>query len=249
MILRRVIEHFRKQEWTAIFLDFIIVVVGVFVGLQVNNWNEARKDRALESAYLAGIAADLESDIDEIDEIARIARVRFAALGFLLTEADGKPLPDGFESARGRIEIEPAPPFAPEETGTAGIVLFQLTTLEGHRLAYETMINAGGVGLIRDTGLLRQIQGYYAVAQSIRDFEDDVKISSLDLVRAQQAAGLAAIDETPAPALAAAFADNPSLLAAAKNYWLYTNRHLKLMGDLREIAVALLDRIEGESKP
>jgi hypothetical protein len=42
MILRRVIKHFREQEWTAIFLDFLIVVVGVFVGLQVQNWNEAR---------------------------------------------------------------------------------------------------------------------------------------------------------------------------------------------------------------
>jgi hypothetical protein len=28
MILRRVIKHFRNQEWTAIFLDFLIVVIG-----------------------------------------------------------------------------------------------------------------------------------------------------------------------------------------------------------------------------
>jgi hypothetical protein len=40
MILRRVIAHFKKQEWTAIALDFLIVVAGVFVGLQVSNWNE-----------------------------------------------------------------------------------------------------------------------------------------------------------------------------------------------------------------
>ncbi len=30
MILRRVIGHFRRQEWTAIAIDFVIVVVGVF---------------------------------------------------------------------------------------------------------------------------------------------------------------------------------------------------------------------------
>jgi hypothetical protein len=52
MILRRIIAHFRKQEWTAIAIDFVIVVVGVFVGLQVNNWNEARKDRQVEHALL-----------------------------------------------------------------------------------------------------------------------------------------------------------------------------------------------------
>ncbi|MBL4870815.1 MAG: hypothetical protein JKX72_07665 [Robiginitomaculum sp.] len=42
MILRRVIKHVRNQEWTAILIDFLIVVIGVFVGLQVSNWSVAR---------------------------------------------------------------------------------------------------------------------------------------------------------------------------------------------------------------
>ncbi len=62
MILRRVINHFKNQEWTAIFLDFLIVVVGVFVGLQVSNWNEAREDRARGDEYLERLYADLTSD-------------------------------------------------------------------------------------------------------------------------------------------------------------------------------------------
>ena len=35
MLLRRVIEHVRDQNWTAIAIDFVIVVAGVFVGIQV----------------------------------------------------------------------------------------------------------------------------------------------------------------------------------------------------------------------
>ncbi len=52
MILRRVIAHFRKQEWTAIALDFLIVVAGVFIGIQVSNWNAARAEGADERALL-----------------------------------------------------------------------------------------------------------------------------------------------------------------------------------------------------
>ncbi len=49
MILRRIIAHFRKQEWTAIALDFFIVVVGVFMGIQLGNWNDTRgEDRRAE---------------------------------------------------------------------------------------------------------------------------------------------------------------------------------------------------------
>lgn len=39
MLLRRVMNHLRKQEWTAIGINFLIVVIGVFVATQVSNWN------------------------------------------------------------------------------------------------------------------------------------------------------------------------------------------------------------------
>lgn len=34
MILRHVMEHLRKQEWTAVAIDFLIVVVGVFLAFR-----------------------------------------------------------------------------------------------------------------------------------------------------------------------------------------------------------------------
>lgn len=63
MILRRVIAHFRKQEWAAIFIDFVIVVVGVFVGIQVSNWNQAQADKRLGRAYAERLTADLQKDL------------------------------------------------------------------------------------------------------------------------------------------------------------------------------------------
>jgi len=59
MILRRVIDHVKAQNWTAVALDFVIVVMGVFIGIQVSNWNAARTDRAKAESYLERIADDL----------------------------------------------------------------------------------------------------------------------------------------------------------------------------------------------
>jgi hypothetical protein len=59
MILRRVISHFRQQEWTAIAIDFLIVVVGVFVGLQVSNWNEGRAVDQQSALFTERLTADL----------------------------------------------------------------------------------------------------------------------------------------------------------------------------------------------
>lgn len=58
MILRRILTHFRKQEWTAIGIDFAIVVLGVFVGLQAQAWNESRQDRVQEHMYVERLARD-----------------------------------------------------------------------------------------------------------------------------------------------------------------------------------------------
>jgi hypothetical protein len=59
MILRRVIKHFRNQEWTAIGIDFVIVVFGVFVGIQVSNWNQTQTDRGLGEKFTERLKADL----------------------------------------------------------------------------------------------------------------------------------------------------------------------------------------------
>ena len=42
MILRRLTTAFRKQDWFTVGVETLIVVFGVFIGLQVNNWNAAR---------------------------------------------------------------------------------------------------------------------------------------------------------------------------------------------------------------
>ena len=43
MILRRVVANLKHQHWTAIGIELVIVVVGVFIGMQVSNWNEDRE--------------------------------------------------------------------------------------------------------------------------------------------------------------------------------------------------------------
>lgn len=52
MILRRLANAFRKQDWFTVAVETLIVVFGVFIGLQVNNWNEARKQSELQAKLL-----------------------------------------------------------------------------------------------------------------------------------------------------------------------------------------------------
>lgn len=244
MIQRRIADSIRKHDWFTVAVETLIVVLGVFLGLQVNNWNEARGDRARESVHLASLADDLRSDIADIDEINRVSGLRMSAMGFLLEHASDQSLPSGFDSARGRITIEPSAAFAEDNPNSIGIAMFIFTPFDGNRLTYDTMINTGDIGGIRDVSLVRDIQTYYANVDKVRHFEGSLEQNRAALVEAQQQAGLSPVDATGALVLAEQFSDNPGLLAAAKNYWLYTNRHLKLMKDLRSNASALAIKIQ-----
>ena len=59
MLLRRITEHVKAQNWFAVGLDFIIVVVGVFIGIQVANWNDARATRMSERDFLVRLHGDI----------------------------------------------------------------------------------------------------------------------------------------------------------------------------------------------
>ncbi|MFB9374163.1 hypothetical protein ACFFUB_09350 [Algimonas porphyrae] len=61
MILRRLKAHVEKENWFAVGIDFCIVVIGVFVGIQLGNWNEARQDKIAEAGYIERL--DLEMDV------------------------------------------------------------------------------------------------------------------------------------------------------------------------------------------
>jgi hypothetical protein len=52
-------SHVRDQNWTAVAIDFVIVVIGVYVGIEVANWNERRVELERGQEYLERIEADL----------------------------------------------------------------------------------------------------------------------------------------------------------------------------------------------
>ena len=69
MLLRRITQHIKAQNWFAVGLDFVIVVVGVFIGIQVANWNETQSTKAELRASLERLDKEVIQNIDLIDEV------------------------------------------------------------------------------------------------------------------------------------------------------------------------------------
>jgi len=62
MIPRRLAEAIKRQNWFVVFIEVLVLVVGIFIGLQVDDWNQLRKDRVEERVYLEELLEDFEAN-------------------------------------------------------------------------------------------------------------------------------------------------------------------------------------------
>ncbi|MEE2526594.1 DUF6090 family protein [Hyphobacterium sp. HN65] len=62
MILANLAKAIREQNYYAVFLEFVIVVVGVLLAFQISAWSANRANRALALDSLDRLASDLEME-------------------------------------------------------------------------------------------------------------------------------------------------------------------------------------------
>lgn len=84
MILRRLSESLKQQNWTAIWIEFVLLVAGVFLGIQVSNWNEERRDQALAHEYLERLRDDFTRSIKRAERNIESMKLQFVLEGEMI---------------------------------------------------------------------------------------------------------------------------------------------------------------------
>ncbi|MEE4284400.1 MAG: hypothetical protein V2I41_20860 [Pseudomonadales bacterium] len=69
-MIRSINKHIREQNWIGLILDFIVVVLGIFLGLQASDWNQGRLDRKEADYHINFLFEELTEGINKAaDEI------------------------------------------------------------------------------------------------------------------------------------------------------------------------------------
>ena len=89
MLLRRIKEHVNAQNWTALALDFFIVVAGILIAFQITQWNDARNMRAREHDILANLAVEFDDIVDEAQIAAERTETIVANLDTIIAALKG----------------------------------------------------------------------------------------------------------------------------------------------------------------
>lgn len=65
MILGRLAHAIREQNWFTVVLEVVIVVIGILIGLQVDDWNQRRLERESDQRALALFVDELQLMLEE----------------------------------------------------------------------------------------------------------------------------------------------------------------------------------------
>ncbi|MEO0974773.1 MAG: hypothetical protein AAFX85_16920 [Pseudomonadota bacterium] len=152
-----------QRGWAALVVELLIVVIGVFLGLQAQQWNQSRLDRVAEREYLAR----LEGDFAAIGtSLARCSDVYRDSLGAIeeVSEAlethAGKPAHDAGQAASDGKPDDLVP------------ALIRMTAEEipaGRSATFAELLATGDLGTLRDVELREGLVAYDEAAQIHRD--------------------------------------------------------------------------------
>ena len=92
MILKRMREQPGQQNWFGVAVDLAILILGVFLGIQVNNWNQDRLAKHAGQEYRQRIIGDIDSNrIDLVNRLTYFREGRGRARGFPRQCLSGEP--------------------------------------------------------------------------------------------------------------------------------------------------------------
>ncbi len=131
--------------------EIILVVVGILIALNINNWNEQRKANKLEAEYYCRLYEDLIQDADQIDALITQAEERLKASNQALRLLQ-KDKPNKIEVAT-QINL----------STTAIFIDFK-----PNNSAFEDLKSGANLNIIKDKNVIKELNAYYNTLESIK---------------------------------------------------------------------------------
>ncbi|HKK12489.1 MAG TPA: DUF6090 family protein [Flavobacteriaceae bacterium] len=150
---RNIRQKIIKEGKTANYLKYaigeiVLVVIGILIALQINNWNENRKNRIIEKKYLVSISNDL-SEIKETSNRVYLKRLDQKLEGLYLAK----------KYAQNQISIQDTLAFL-HKTSLGALFYSGLNVKE--KDSYDELVSTGRLRLIENDSLRKEITKFFS---------------------------------------------------------------------------------------
>lgn len=115
MIVKRFTGALRRQDWAAVAIEFLLVVLGILIAFQINEWSTERQSKRARDAASERLLAEAEQNVAYIRLGVTLQKQSIDDLGYALGEvqagrwrtADQKRMVSGLQSVRSTLPLSP----------------------------------------------------------------------------------------------------------------------------------------------
>jgi len=149
--------QFRKYTSYAI-VEMALIIVGILVALQINNWNTERRDEATLQSYLGSIARNVRADLTKVRSLhAEREEAMFNAMRV-----------DGTISNRASLDVDDIFFFNKAATSAQDRLYFR-----ADKSGYEALKSSGVLDRLQGRDIETLLSDYYDTVSWIENYEKD----------------------------------------------------------------------------
>lgn len=156
-------NNFSKYTLYAIG-EIVLVVIGILIALQINNWNDVRKTRNKEVHYLKNIKTDLNINIAELDNYIETRTACINAANTILEHFEGKPITD------------------PSEFNALGISIYSWQKFYQNNNTFQELLNSGNLALISNDSIKNILLDLESLYKKMKSEEDHFRYDTETLI-------------------------------------------------------------------
>ncbi len=154
MLLRRITQHVRNQNWFAVFIDFLIVVIGILIAFQITEWNEARAEKKRINEQLSSFHEELVLARDDLQNYKTYYEDRIASVTEL------------------RQKLSSKTDFSMMEFNQLAVSSLRGSPLLVAFRAYEEMATTGSISKVADESLRELLYQWDTVLTGIKTTDE-----------------------------------------------------------------------------
>ena len=145
-MLKRIALSLRNQDWTTLVLELLIVVAGIYLGLQANDWAAARDARERETAAIERLFHESnkahEQLAAELSRLQGLNTIRREAVAFIDSDT---PIPE--KDLMLRVGLN---------------TLAQFPDTDTVRVTYDELVSSGGMQLLQSVELRTELALFHS---------------------------------------------------------------------------------------
>jgi len=144
--------------------EIVLVVLGILIALQINDANDARKERAKEIRYLENIKSDLETNIQEMDRYLAVRTGCIEAARRIIDHFEGEPITDY------------------DAFNADGVSIYSWQKFYQSNNTFQELVNSGNLALISNESIKNKLLDIESLYKKMKSEEDHFRFDTEKLI-------------------------------------------------------------------